>query len=230
MAESVLGVDACPAGWIGVWLCAGRSRTVLERRIVDLLGALGPDRQPSVIAIDIPIGLPTDGVRRADVEARRALKGKASSVFNTLPRAVYEAETYAEARGRCVELTGRSTSAQGWRLGPKVLEVADWMPARPGLDVIEVHPELSFATMGSGESEGRPVLESKKDARGIHLRRELLAGHGIVPEPIEAKGYATDDLLDAAACAWSARRRLAGHARSYPDPPEALSVPAAIWV
>lgn len=226
---AVLGVDACPAGWIGVSLSDDNYRTVIGRRVVDLLAALGPDRQPSVIAIDIPIGLPTSRVRRADIEARRALKGKASSVFNTLPRAVYEAETYAEARGRCVDLTGRSTSAQGWRLGPKVLEVADWMAARPALAVIEVHPELSFATMRSGESAGGPVLESKKDAQGIRLRRELLHDHGIVPEAIDAKGYATDDLLDAAACLWSARRWITGLARSYPDPPEALSVPAAIW-
>lgn len=146
MKDSVLGVDACPAGWIGVWLDGDTGQTVIGPRIGDLVEALGQARQPAVIAIDIPIGLPTDGVREADKAARRQLKGKASSVFNTLPRAVYEAETYAEARSRCVELTGRSTSSQGWRFGPKVLEVADRMTADPELDVIEAHPELTICS------------------------------------------------------------------------------------
>ena len=41
-----------------------------------------------------------------------------------------------------------------------------------------------------------------------------------------------DDLLDAAAAAWTARRVLAGSARPLPDPPEVDSSgrPVAIWV
>jgi predicted RNase H-like nuclease len=43
---------------------------------------------------------------------------------------------------------------------------------------------------------------------------------------------AVDDVLDAAAVAWTARRYVDGAARSLPDPPEAFADgwPAAIWV
>lgn len=226
LGRGVLGVDACPGGWVGVWLNGETCETVLGSTIASLLAELGPAREPAVIGIDIPIGLPINDVREADALARRVLKGKSSSVFNALPRAVYEAEDYATARRRCVDMTGRSTSSQAWRLGPKVLEVADWITDHPDRRVIEVHPELSFATMtGAGVS---PVLEPKKTAWGAQLRRTLLADQAIAPAVIKGN-YATDDLLDAAAVAWSARRASQGKADSYPSPPEALDLPAAIW-
>ncbi|MFN8104185.1 MAG: DUF429 domain-containing protein, partial [Acidimicrobiia bacterium] len=52
--------------------------------------------------------------------------------------------------------------------------------------------------------------------------RHLLAGAGIeIPDVIaEVEGVAADDVVDAAAAAWSARRFVAGAARSLPDPPQ----------
>jgi predicted RNase H-like nuclease len=39
-----------------------------------------------------------------------------------------------------------------------------------------------------------------------------------------------DDVLDAAAAAWTARRKAVGEARSLPDPPELIrGRPVAIW-
>jgi len=46
-----------------------------------------------------------------------------------------------------------------------------------------------------------------------------------VPEEINPRGRlaAADDVLDAAAVAWTARRIAAGTARSFPDPPVILA-------
>ena len=57
---------------------------------------------------------------------------------------------------------------------------------------------------------------------------------GIDLDQVTGKGAimaATDDMLDAAVVAWSARRLLDGSAHSLPDPPEfdAAGRPIAIW-
>ena len=84
-------------------------------------------------------------------------------------RAAVEAATYEEARAANLAATGgrTSVSAQAYALREKVLQVDAWVRGRPGTRVIEVHPEVSFARMA-----GAPLLARKKDADGVHARRE----------------------------------------------------------
>jgi predicted RNase H-like nuclease len=91
--------------------------------------------------------------------------------------------------------------------------------------VLEVHPELSFQQMA-----GEP-LPPKKTPAGAQVRRALLQEHGLEVPPLPRPAR-PDDLLDACAVAWTARRYLAGQASSYPAEPEVFSdgLPAAIWV
>jgi predicted RNase H-like nuclease/8-oxo-dGTP pyrophosphatase MutT (NUDIX family) len=226
----VLGVDACPGGWVGVVIDPDRRASVfVAPEIAGLVELVREQHDVSVVAIDIPIGLPDTGGRRADAEARRALVGKASSVFSTPVRAAVEAATYEEARAANLAATdGRtSVSAQAYALSEKVLQVDAWVRGRPGARVIEVHPELSFATM-----TGAPVQQRKKDAAGVRARREALAAHGIVaPAWFRGAGFGEDDLLDACAVAWTAVRHALGVSESYPEVPEVFSdgIPAAIW-
>lgn len=227
----VLGVDACPRGWVGVVLDTDRRPWVhVAATIADLVGLVREQHDVGVVAIDIPIGLPDSGGRLADTEARRALVGKSSSVFSTPVRAALEAATYEEAREANLAATdGRtSVSAQAYALREKVLQVDAWVRSRPGVDVIEVHPEVSFARMA-----GSPVLARKKDADGVRARREALAAHGIVaPAWFRGAGFGEDDLLDACAVAWTAVRHALGQSESLPEVPEVFSdlIPAAIWV
>ncbi|MBC2933133.1 DUF429 domain-containing protein [Nocardioides sp. zg-1228] len=226
----VLGVDACPAGWVGVVLDTGlRASVYVAPDIAGLVDLVREQHDVAVAAVDIPIGLPDAGGRKADAEARRALVGKASSVFSTPVRAALEAETYELARAANLAATdGRtSVSAQAYALREKVLQVDAWVRGRPGVLVIEVHPELSFARMA-----GAPVRARKKDADGVRARREALAAHGVVaPAWFHGAGFGEDDLLDACAAAWTAVRHAHGVAESYPEEPEVFSdgVPAAIW-
>ena len=140
------------------------------------------------------------------------------------------APTYEAGRAANLAATdGRtSVSAQAYGLREKVLQVDAWVRGRPGVEVVEVHPELSFARMA-----GSPVLASKKDADGVRARREALAAHGIAAPPwFRGSGFGEDDLLDACAAAWSAVRHSLGLSESFPEVPEVFSdgIPAAIRV
>ena len=227
----VLGVDACPGGWVGVVLDTTRRASVFVAADIAGLVALVRETQPvSVVAVDIPIGLPDSTGRLADAEARKQLVGKSSSLFSTPVRAALEAESYAVAREANLAATGgrTSVSAQAYALREKVLQVDAWVRSGPGVEVVEVHPEVSFARMA-----GAPVLASKKDPGGVRARREALAAHGIVAPPwFRGAGFGEDDLLDACAAAWTAVRHSLGASESFPATPEVFSdgIPAAIWV
>lgn len=230
-AAPVLGIDACVAGWVGVLLSPdGRVTVHVSAAIDTLVQHVRESADPAVVAIDIPIGLPDSGGREADALVRKALPGRTSSVFSTLTRTAYQADTYAEGREANLEATAgaSSASAQAWALGPKILQVDAWVRSAPGAAVIEVHPELCFARM-----VGEPVLVAKKTPEGAALRREALARAGIAaPAWFSGSGFAEDDLLDACAAAWTAARHADGRTESFPDPPEVFSdgIPAAIRV
>jgi predicted RNase H-like nuclease len=215
----VLGVDAYRAGWVGAVWDGGGSPVLIAAGTIDELvrqaGSLGG--APRVIGIDIPIGLPDGGIRRADVLARRRLGARGSSVFVTPVRAALAAASRSEADRISRELAGIGVSAQAYALRPKVLEVDAWLRAGDRR-VVEVHPELSFAQLAGGAG----ALPGKKTWDGAHRRRSLLATAGLsVGEQLGAAGRAgVDDVLDALAAAWTAHRVVTGRAESLPDPPE----------
>jgi predicted RNase H-like nuclease len=95
--------------------------------------------------------------------------------------------------------------------------------------VYEVHPEMSFSVM-----TGAPILARKTTWAGLTTRRAALAKRGIeVPDDLGPAGRlaGADDVLDAAAVAWTARRILTGDALPFPDPPVDLGSGRrqAIW-
>lgn len=227
----VLGVDASPGGWVGVLLVPdSRPVALASAGIAALVELARESAAVRVVAIDIPIGLPDRGGRQADVLARRALAGRASSVFATLTRSAYAATTYAEGRTSNLDATGglHSASAQAYALRTKILEVDEWVRARPGVEIIEVHPELSYARLA-----GHPLLSRKKTHEGAAERRDLLRSAGLeAPAWFRGSGFGEDDLLDACAAAWTAVRHARRESEALPPEPEVFSdgLPAAIWV
>ncbi len=216
----VLGVDGCPGGWVGAVLVPGapRPRVVVAPTIDALVETVRAELDVQVVGIDIPIGLPDNSIRQADVLARRALPGRASSVFTTLTRPAYLAVDRAAADAVNRGLSGQGVGAQAFALRAKILEVDTWLRGRPTVEVVEVHPEVSFATMA-----GAP-LPGKRTAQGQQARLDALAAAGIArPSVLKGSGYAPDDVLDACAVAWSAHRRATGEAHWLPDPPEVFS-------
>jgi predicted RNase H-like nuclease len=206
----VVGVDGTKGGWVAIALDSGRYvgdyvLRPLDTRFEELAEA-------QVIAVDIPIRF---GPRKADRAARAFLRGAASTVFTTPPKALLEIPFGP----------GRGLSAQSHALGARILHVTEL--ARSDSRFYEIHPEVSFRAMNGG----RALEHGKKSAAGALKRIELLRRQGIDLTSLgAAASVPLDDVLDAGAAAWSAHRILAGKAESFPDPPEALDDhPVAIW-
>jgi predicted RNase H-like nuclease len=130
-------------------------------------------------------------------------------VFSAPPRCALGARTLGDARRHGARLT-----LQSLKILPRIEEVDSVMT--PGLQsrVFEVHPELSFAAMNGDD----PVRAPKRSSTGSKERRALLQRAGVVV-PERPAGAALDDLLDACALTWSARRIANGTACHVPDRP-----------
>lgn len=250
----VLGVDRQSRTWVGALLPVagtGAVRLVSAPDIVRLVDRATSQAPVALVAVDIPVGLPDTGTRQADVLVRRRLGPRASTVFPTPVRDALAAETYAEARAVSVDRTGgRSLAAQSYGLREAILDVDGYVRAVPVRGsqqaapsgpsdssapsaasrprVVEVHPELCFAVMA-----GAPLRTRKKDEAGIAERIGLLTAQGIaLPSGLDLSRRGVDDVLDAAAAAWTAARVLRGAAERVPARPERFSdgLDAAVWV
>jgi predicted RNase H-like nuclease len=224
MTVHVVGVDAYALGWVAVEL---RDGAFLRASLASsLFQVVASGSGAAVIAVDIPLGLLPDRWRAADTVAAEQLGPRRSSIFRVPPRPVWQQVSFASANQLCRELTGSGLSRQSWALRPKVLEANAIWERHPGL-LVEAHPELSFRTMA-----GVPLSFPKKSWTGHIHRRTLLARQGIsLPDELGPAGQAPpDDVLDAAAVAWTAHRVATGKAMSYPDPPEESGdARIAIW-
>ena len=170
----VLGVDACgKQGWVGIALADGEyAGCLVDVRLEALVERVG---KVQAIAVDMPLGLVEEGWRAADLAAKALLGVRRSSVFLVAPRLVWQEPDYRSASDCCQQLTGSGLSQQAWALGPKLLEARGcWL--RDPDRIHEVHPEVSFCALAGGV----PLLYAKKTWRGQNVRRDLLAGAGIV--------------------------------------------------
>jgi predicted RNase H-like nuclease len=202
-----LGADGSPGG---AWLVAeltddGGPPRLWDAPHTEALLQAAEELGADAVALDVPIGLPDDGLRACDVAARALLTGGgSSSVFAAPTRRVLAATTYAE--GRALQ---PSLSAQSFALVPRIREVDAALRARGSAvhdRVVECHPEVVFRRLA-----GAPLLR-KKSAGGALQRIALLTeALGALPRtgPPHA---ALDDALDALACAWTARRWAFGQA------------------
>jgi predicted RNase H-like nuclease len=207
--NEVIGVDGSRSGWVAVVLRDGRVHRAFAARDMD--GMLEQAGEASAIAVDMPIGL-LDGPtpREADGLARAFVGPRWQSVFPVPPRPVLEAARYADAVALCRRLMIGSVSQQAWALRRKIFEVK-----RAATDprVFEVHPEVSFRAMA-----GRYLRHPKRTWNGFTERHALLREQGIQLGATEGdlELAAVDDVLDAAAAAWSADRWARGVAVSLP--------------
>lgn len=191
------------------------------------------------VTVDIPIGLPGSSVRSADGEARTLLKpGRTSSVFNSPPLCAIKAESYEDALKRSRDHTGHGLSKQAYALIPKIKDVREVLEGRDFLagacpQAAEVHPEVSFRDMA-----GRPMSFHKSLQAGVAERLAALEPHfpNIVDSTVRTRicgppHPGLDDVLDAVAAAWTARRLIHGDATPLggcEEDPEGY--PMNIWV
>ncbi len=155
------------------------------------------DRQIRAVAIDMPIGLLDHQPRAADVEARKLLGPRKSSVFPTPVRATLEAADYVDACERSRAVSGKALSKQAFNLLPKIAQLDDLIAADDQDRVVEAHPELAFVRLAGGFLD-----HPKRSPEGQELRRSLLAtafGAAAVNGVLAAGVAPTLDLLDAMA-------------------------------
>ncbi|HEX6577253.1 MAG TPA: DUF429 domain-containing protein [Jiangellaceae bacterium] len=182
----VAGVDGAKGGWVAILLDDGRFAGDRLLQPIETTWEALADAQ--VIAIDIPIGY---GPREADTAARALLSGAASTVFSTPTREALERPFGP----------GLGVSAQAHALGPRIKHVT--VVAERDIRIYEVHPEVSFRAMNAW----RPLSHRKKSAGGALERIALLGSQGIALDHLdEAGSVPLDDVLDAAAAAWTANR------------------------
>jgi predicted RNase H-like nuclease len=205
---TVAGVDWYRRGWVAVILTDAGIGVLVS---ADLDGLAGRLDDASCIAVDMPIGLPTDE-READRLARKFVGPRWQSVFATPPAPVLAADTYAEANVRAARLLGgKKISQQAWALRANIARVAE--VAERDHRIIEVHPEVSFRALVGGH-----LAFPKATWNGQAQRRHALERAGVtLPEELNEAGHVpVADVLDAAAAAWSARRYANGVAESLP--------------
>jgi len=231
---TILGVDAYKRGWVAIALDeAGFAGAFVAPDIAAVEAEAAERWGVETIVIDVPLGIPDVGPRQADLLARAFVGPRASSVFATPNRAALAEPDRASADAASRSVGGQGVSAQAFAIRDRILEVNGHLPhasARP----LEGHPEVSFRAMAAAVGDDAPLAHGKASAAGLMLRADLLAAAGIaIPrEAYDALDTAAlDDVYDAAAMAWTARRVEWGEAESLPEVPEVLSdgVASAIW-
>ncbi len=223
----MLGVDGCRDGWVGIVPGGDAPRGYAAADLPTLLTLVEADGALVRVGIDIPLGLADEGWRDADGLAAALLGPRRASIFRTPVRASLTAPDHATGVGISRARSGAGFSIQAWGLRTKVLEV-DAVVRAGEARVFEVHPEVSFTALA-----GQPPAYAKKTWAGQRERLALLASAGIdLGRLVGDVGLAApDDVVDAAACAWTALRLAEGTAASLPDPPQELphGLRAAIW-
>lgn len=222
----VAGVDGVSGGWVMAVTGAAPGSPIDEFRVFTSFADLwsyARGRGVLAVAVDIPIGLPDRRPRAADDEARARLKGvpgRPSSVFPAPPLCAIEEEEYHEANRRAKKGTKKGVSKQAFALFPKIREVRGALKL-PDFEVgavaraLEVHPEVSFQAMA-----GSPMRQHKSRQSGVAQRLALLQLHfsNVVDAAVRVEVTGPphpmlDDVLDAVAAAWTARRLVSEEAQ-----------------
>lgn len=215
------GVVPVPLGWL-VASAKLQGATIAPeepRKAPAFLEVLDYKPAYQVIALFAPIGLadgPLEKGRACEREARRLLGvPRANAIASAPPRPALSCSTY----GKAAEASGGHLSPVRWRQLPKIAEVDGVIAPYWQRTVFEVHPELSFFQLG----DDRPLRFRKRSRAGMAEREELLRARLPGAERIldaDLTGIARPQLIDAAACLWTARRIAARAVSRLPEDPE----------
>ena len=214
----VCGVDGCRRGWICVSL--DLSNGEVSAQVFESAEALFGEGASAVIGIDIPIGLPDVHPRKCDHIARKLVGPRASSVFPVPVRAALNAKSYEAACDASENKCGRRLPQQTYAILPKIREVDTLLRSSSDLPerVFEVHPEVSFCFWNGKQ----PMHHPKQSGFGFLERLELTRGEfgdaaDRIRRQVTRAAVADDDILDALAVLWTARRILADEAVRIPE-------------
>lgn len=224
------GVDGCRGGWVVVLRSTDGNETPRARLCASFAEILALDEAPVIIAIDMPIGLAETtarGGRACEIEARKHLAGRQSSVFSVPARAAVMQTDYAEACAVALLHSDppRKVSKQCFGLFPKIREIDALMTPDLQDRVYECHPELAFWALNDGAAMSLPKkVKNRANPDGIAERRALLMRYGFDETFLTQKLWPVsrvgpDDFIDACALVCTAARIHNGTSVRMPDPP-----------
>lgn len=217
----IIGIDGCKSGWFSVWENQDKSIHSAVFSNLNELKNFFKNESQLILGIDMPVVLSEVIPRQADQLARKLLSKKASSVFTAPTPEMLDQPNYEKASLVSKRLFGKSMSLQSWYLFPKIKDVQT-MIHHEDMQIYEIHPELSFRAMNNEQV----ILESKKTHEGFALRNALLSMHfkNFIFEDIRnqhaRKDVMDNDILDALAVLWSAKRIQSNQASYLPQAPE----------
>lgn len=208
--KMISGVDGCKGGWFAFHFNGKYWSENLFRNINELYN----ESDSELILIDIPIGLreTETSERLCDLESRKVLNKRKSSIFPAPSRLAIHCDSYPKASQINKESTGRGLSQQSFGIIPKIGEVDIFIQSKKYESrrkiIREVHPEICFWGL-NGSSE---MNYKKKDSLGKCERIQLLRSYVKDVEKIFDKArnrykknqVADDDIIDALGCAVTA--------------------------
>ncbi len=203
-----VGVDGCVAGWFAVSI--DDNGDLSYRVFADVSALWNAKNEAEIILIDMPIGLAEVGQRACDIEARRVLANRRSSVFPVPTRAALYASNYKEASHVNRQISGLKISKQTWNIMPKIRELDELLRGDElaRFKIAEIHPEVLFWGL-----TGQPMMESKKTDAGYEERVKVLQALNPNVERMindamreyPRKEVARDDIVDAMVAAITAK-------------------------
>jgi predicted RNase H-like nuclease len=217
----IIGIDGCKSGWFSVWENQDKSIHSSVFSNLNELKNFFKNESQLIVGIDMPVVLSEVIPRQADQLARKLLSKKASSVFTAPTPEMLDQPNYEKASLVSKKHFGKSMSLQSWYLFPKIKDVQT-MIHHEDMQIYEIHPELSFRAMNNEQV----ILESKKSPEGFAIRNSLLSMHfeNFIFEEIRRqyarKDVMDNDILDALAVLWSAKRIQSNQASFLPKAPE----------
>jgi predicted RNase H-like nuclease len=218
--QAIAGLDGARGGFLAAFSETGALSDARIALVDDLAAFLA--RPFAALAVDMPIGLPErvgPGGRGPERALRPLLGARQSSVFAIPSRRAVLCEEYRAACAAALATSDppKKVSKQAFFLFAKIREIDALLRGDAALAarVFESHPEGCFAAMKGGPLDEPKKLQSRPYGPGLDERRALLAAQGFSRTLLEAsppKGAGADDMLDALACLWAARRIRDGEA------------------
>ena len=220
------GADGCRGGWVAALLDEQfrfRPLTVYPT-LAALVTALSGVQ---ALLVDIPMGLREQGDERAcDLETRRLLGSRGSTLFRVPVREAVHQQTHHEANERNRAASGKGIAAQTFGICQKIAEADLLLRANPELQrwVYESHPEACFAVLNGGP----PLPEKKRSPEGQKRRLELISRYSPnaaqtlaeARDRFRRSDVADDDILDAMGLALAAHLCRTKGIRYIPAEPE----------
>lgn len=201
-SNTIISLDGCHSGWFYILI---NSDNHWKSGIVEKIESLYPEIcKSNLTLIDIPIGLKSTGQqeRLCDLEARKILTKRKSSIFPAPHKSSLNCSSYLEACQVNLQHFSRKLSRQSWAILSKIREVNDFILAyNLSGKVREMHPEICFWAL-NGKKE---MMYNKKRREGFQERflllRRIIPFAGEIVEyslnKFRRKDLAKDDILDA---------------------------------